>query len=269
MNNPDTAVGGTYRQFSFGGHSLQVDFSEDIYGESFWNQAQNAAWELPTFGFVLLQAKNGSVFIDAGAASGIFSLLAAKRGGTVIAIEPHSTWLRCLKKNVSLNELSSKIQIIDGALGREGGETSFGEKRDARVLSSITVGGADLDAKVKVHSLVDILELAQAQKPSGIALKMDIEGAEYGILTDKQTLDALAKLNVHLFLSIHPGFPRHWGSRRMRIFLGFFDNISLFARLRSVATVSSALGKPVKGPLRFSLSSLLGHDDFLVDFSSM
>lgn len=264
MDNPTTAIS----TFSFVGDSLTIDYSEDISGEVFWLQAENGGWELPTFGFVLLKAKNESVFIDVGASSGIFSLLAAKRGATVIAIEPHSTWLSCLKKNVSLNELSSKIQIIDGALGREKGETSFGEDRDGRVLSNITVGGADLGARVKVHSLIDILELAQAHKPSGIALKMDIEGAEYGILTDKPTLETLKNLNVHLFLSIHPGFPRHWGSRRMRIFLGFFDNISLFARLRSVATVSSALGKPVKGPLRFALSSLLGHDDFLVDFSS-
>lgn len=82
MKYPDATVDGTYRRFWFGGNSLQIDLSEDIYGESFWNKAQNAAWELPTFGFVMLQSKKGYVFIDAGAASGIFSLLAAKGGAT-------------------------------------------------------------------------------------------------------------------------------------------------------------------------------------------
>jgi hypothetical protein len=67
--------------YEIAGHRLEIDLTEDKYGDGMWGEDSRGAWESATIGFVLSNSKPGTLFLDVGAASGIFTLLAAKGGG--------------------------------------------------------------------------------------------------------------------------------------------------------------------------------------------
>ncbi len=273
------------RTFSVTSTSMKIDLQHDIYGETFWLAAADGDWEASTFGYLVLKIRDGTPFIDCGAASGIFSIFAGKLGANVFAIEPHPAWLSCLHQNVRLNGLGTSIAVLEGAVSVEEGTTNFGSSRDSAILSDITLGGTDADKNeiVSIFSLSRILESATSVSALPPFIKMDIEGAEYKILSDVSTLKALRNVSASLFLSIHPGFPRDLRSRisegwrgslfaflnRRRVALiGIIDNWRLFSRIRKEGVIHTPAGKKVKSPYHFVRLSMLGCDDFCVSFSS-
>lgn len=263
--------------YTVAGIPIIADLTNDYYGESFWESAEAGLWELSTFGLVVLNVRKGTPFLDAGAASGIFSVLAATYGGHVYAIEPHPVWASCLRKNLELNNLSGRVTVLEAALSSENGLTSFASNRDTQILSNITLNGHPDEEQwqVPVVSLLSILDQITASSELRPVVKMDIEGAEYRTLTHAPTLHKLKEKEALLFLSLHPAFS-HDKERTTKLgkalqsysnyLKGFGDNLTLFKKLRPVAIVSTVIGKKVSSPLRFACLSLLGYDDFLIDF---
>ncbi|MDV0442885.1 FkbM family methyltransferase [Methanorbis rubei] len=124
-----------------------------------------------------VRISEGDVVFDCGANLGIFSLLAAYRGGEVFAFEPVPEARKLLKQTLDLNpELCERVTIVPYALGKETGEAEFTVLADTLVGSSMILPqeGRKIRAAVTtVDAFVDSEGLARVD-----FLKADIEGAE-------------------------------------------------------------------------------------------
>jgi len=133
-------------------------------------------WHAPTF-FEKHERKlfceavtPGSVVLDVGANVGIYTLLAAKRGARVLAIEADPQNVERLRHHVRLNGFDDRVTIFPmAATDKEGAVTIFRNHRNS--------GNSNLfdgtDPVLVPGSRIDSLEL-----PPIDVCKMDIEGAE-------------------------------------------------------------------------------------------
>ena len=126
----------------------------------------------------------GRTFLDIGANSGLYSLVAAASGGpksAVLAVEPQSEMRRRLAFNARMNDLGN-IQIAGVALSDYEGEDLLrivGENRGATRLSTAQAGDGEA---VRVRKLFNLL---QDYRWTHIDLmKIDVEGDEWRILSD-------------------------------------------------------------------------------------
>jgi len=131
----------------------------------------------------------GSVFYDIGAHIGIHTLYAAKllRGkGHIHAFEPWPDNFRQLTRNIELNHFSKLITPVPLALS------------DHAAVAAMTVGGSDgthrlaaegTSADREVQTVT--LDLYARSAPPPDAIKIDVEGFEYEVLTGgRETLTA-------------------------------------------------------------------------------
>lgn len=120
---------------------------------------------------VIRQRERGT-FVDVGANIGFYSVMAAKQGNTVIAIEPNPSAYRSLLRNIKSNGLESRILALNQAAWSENRwlRLECGKESD---LSKIgTVG-----SRVQAVALDDVL--------SGVSptlVKIDVEGSESHVL---------------------------------------------------------------------------------------
>lgn len=123
--------------------------------------------------------KRGDIVIDAGAHIGTFSIKAAKivgPEGLVIAIEPDSSNLSFLKRNLEENKLNNMVIIPKGIWSRE--------DKLMLHLSSSTEGHGFYqgDAKENESTEVEVNTIDNMLREMGIKkvnfIKMNIEGAE-------------------------------------------------------------------------------------------
>ena len=123
----------------------------------------------------------GGTVVDIGANLGAFALRAARLGArTVLAYEPNGAAFRCLQRNVEVNGLTGIVfprrLAVSAAAGQE---VRF--PLAPSVYNRIATGNESGDFEtVGTTSLAEILAREATQ---GIdLLKIDCEGAEYGIL---------------------------------------------------------------------------------------
>jgi FkbM family methyltransferase len=126
--------------------------------------------------FVLDELKPGDLFVDIGANVGTYTVLASKVcGADTIAVEPDPDTARALRRNIDVNGIADKVQVVEAALGAEEGVTPFTIGRDTvnRVAS-----GDDSDVReVPLRTLDDVLE---GRVPA--IMKIDVEGYEAEVL---------------------------------------------------------------------------------------
>jgi len=129
---------------------------------------------LPSY-FLKWEIKD-AVVVDAGAYPGDFSLIAAKNGCKVIAVEPNPENFRKLQKNIVLNKLENKIILIEKALG------SYCGKRRIYLNEYVTsfYYKSDREKEVDVITLDELISNLGINKVDFV--KMDVEGAELDVL---------------------------------------------------------------------------------------
>ncbi len=151
----------------------------------------HVAYEPGATGAVLNDLREGDVFVDIGANSGYFSVLAALRVGTsgrVYAFEPNPAVRRQLERHVELNQIADRVTVSGLALAGE-------DKDDVRLfvscwpendgIASLTPaaetlarGGLRADASIPVN-VRRFDTWAQSARPARIdVMKIDVEGAE-------------------------------------------------------------------------------------------
>jgi FkbM family methyltransferase len=112
----------------------------------------------------------GSIVLDVGANIGIYTLLAAKRGATVFAIEADPLNAECLRNHVKLNGYSNRVTIYECAATNSESSISLYRDKGNSGHSNIFSGADEITVSGRT---IDSLEL-----PPIDLCKMDIEGAE-------------------------------------------------------------------------------------------
>ena len=181
----------------------------------------------------------------------------------------------CLK-NIALNQgISESILLKLAAVSNVESQMFFKVGSNSNVITEISVGKhSDADTVIPVLSLAKELEI-HARQNEKIIVKMDIEGAEFTILHDLSTLQALKHHRVKLLLAVHPGFYRPIGPSkvfrklRSRIFIlrNFLEAITLFNEISAYAEVYRTNLNPVKSSRIFALLIIASYHEFILDFS--
>lgn len=146
---------------------MDVDPREFI-GVSIWHKPD--LYEKAERELFCSHVSRGSVVLDVGANIGIYSLLAAKRGARVFAIEADSKNAEMLRRNVQLNDMAEPITITEMAATECPKTVILFRNPDNCGGSSMFAGVDGVEVQGRT---VDSLDL-----PPIDVCKMDIEGSE-------------------------------------------------------------------------------------------
>lgn len=122
--------------------------------------------------------KTGDVLYDIGANVGFYTLLGSVcvgSSGRVYSFEPLARNVADLKRHIELNRLSN-CQVIEAAVWQNCGTERFDSSRP-RSMGWLSKAGTDIVSTVALDALVDS---GAARAPN--VLKIDVEGAEFGVL---------------------------------------------------------------------------------------
>lgn len=155
---------------------------------------------------------NGNIIFDIGANIGYYTVLASKKAGQrgkVFAFEPDRQNLSLLKENLSINDCKN-VTIIDKALTDQNTKLAFHEEPYNKGESAIsyeksgkysyTVEGISLDTFISQEKISHI-----------DVIKMDIEGAEIGVLKGAKTFFTKIK-GAKLFIEYNPSSIKRYGN---------------------------------------------------------
>lgn len=126
--------------------------------------------------FVLHLLRPGDLFVDAGANVGSYTVLAAAvAGAEVVAIEPDPDTVRCLRRNIEINNIGHMVEVHECALGANVGSVAFTVGLDT--MNKVALPQSVNTREVRVDTLDRILA---GRKP--VLIKMDVEGFESEVL---------------------------------------------------------------------------------------
>jgi FkbM family methyltransferase len=170
-----------------------ASFDEYVRAESLFYK------EPGTIRLVREELREGDVFYDIGANMGIYSVPAAVavgKRGRVYAFEPHVANAESLLRNVSLNGLQDRVQVMSCALNDSPGFFDFKYEQLAPGTSMSQLG-SDRDAfgrelrpeasELKFATTVDELVAGGAVEPADV-VKIDVDGNELRILRGMRRL---------------------------------------------------------------------------------
>jgi len=256
------------------GQPVRIDLSNDYYGEGFWEKINGNRWEPDTFDFVRLFCDKSTHFLDIGAANGAISVAAALNGASVTAYEPDPIIFSVLKRNIELNPSSRElVEIKHAGVSVDSGKLNFESSSDPQIFSDILFrSGLSQPCQVEVKSLSE--ELRKCNVSKKIVIKMDIEGAEFKILNDLETLKVLHEFNSLMLLAIHPGFNRTYRKSKVHRKISekiwrrsnLRESMSTFSKIQKVANVYRTNLNPVKSKEGFSRLVDAGYHEFILDF---
>jgi FkbM family methyltransferase len=120
----------------------------------------------------------GWFVLDGGANIGVFTVVAAKRGARVVAIEPNHACFERLLQNVTVNGVASLVRPVNAALGAQAGLGTMVVERGGTTGGFVTESSSACSsgAWVQVCTLDELLK-----DDDGLVidlLKLDVEGAE-------------------------------------------------------------------------------------------
>jgi FkbM family methyltransferase len=145
-----------------------------------------------------LNAVRGTV-LDAGAHAGLFTLRAAVNAERVIALEPNPDMYAILRMNVARNGVQN-VETLSRALWTDSGHIDLVEGAHSAATSVFATGQRRF--RVEAATIEDVL--------AGVGqvdlLKLDIEGAEFGVLrsTSPETRERISAIAAELHLNGRP-----------------------------------------------------------------
>lgn len=156
-------------------------------------------YELPLTRLVAAVARRspGGLMVDVGANYGYFALLwtSLHSQNRAIAFEPAPANVAALSANVADNGLSTRIEVIPAAVGRERGEVRFTQNTEQSGWSRISDDGSS----GKALPLVTLDEsLPTARGPIAL-LKIDTEGHDWAVLEGATGLFASRRVEIAVF----------------------------------------------------------------------
>jgi FkbM family methyltransferase len=122
--------------------------------------------------------------IDVGANVGFYTVMFAKalHQGRVISVEPATNALKNLRKNITLNDVSKKVEIFEGVASDTIGELEITTVKGKEEYSSIGVMQhslvSHLDQVTEIVASITLDELVKQKSINPGFIKVDVEGAE-------------------------------------------------------------------------------------------
>lgn len=165
-------------------------------------------WEPDTTAFVVSGLRPGDAFIDVGANIGYFSLLASScvgEAGRVVAIDASPSNYAELKYNVEANN-AANIRAMNAAAGEKKGviEVFWGPSHNAGMATTSpgTRRGLRAEARIEAAPLGELLQNDEIRRAR--LLKIDIEGAEPGVVAGLRSFLAAANPDLEVLLELSP-----------------------------------------------------------------
>jgi FkbM family methyltransferase len=161
-----------------GGEFRYVVSRRDVFARSVvWTDLRT--WEATTQPVLVALARGARTFVDAGAYTGIYSLLACAVNPElrVIAFEPNPTVVGLLRDNIAANNLDDRVRVVHKALSDRAGRVPFAVGVDT------TAGGLRRGGPDERSFDVDVVRADEALDGEPVDLvKLDVEGAEISAL---------------------------------------------------------------------------------------
>src|SRR5712664_1219859 len=145
----------------------------------------------------------GSLFIDAGAHVGMWTLPASKYYTQIIAIEPTPKIARKLRKNLSLNKIEN-VTVVEMALSDKVGNAKFYRWPDGAMgnaLQADPVNYTEDYGKGVEDGIVQTLTIDSLELDSLDCVKLDVEGEEYNAILGG--IKTIRKHHPRLVIEIH------------------------------------------------------------------
>jgi FkbM family methyltransferase len=149
--------------------------------------------------------KPGFIVFDIGANFGlhtIFISALAGKSGKVYAFEPIPSNIRLLKRNIHLNALGNSVVVVEAAVSDSRNETidMTVPGIEVAVSASIATGNDKGYRHIAVNS-VRLDDYAMQRNIAPQFIKIDVEGAEFGVLKSAEGI--LRKFKPVLLIEIH------------------------------------------------------------------
>lgn len=170
------------------GHRLYLDMREPFMA---LHILEHGEWETPLRRVLCKELKKGMVFIDVGANIGVHTLYATSlvgSSGRVIAVEPSPITREILRKNLEINGLLDRVQIVPFAISNKDDEiTTFEYFKEHPAMSGLKVSELTLRQhngsieRVEVKTLT-IDGLVEKYQVIPDLIKIDVEGYERAVL---------------------------------------------------------------------------------------
>lgn len=261
----------------FGDFSLNPEI--DFYGDQYWQAVASKKYEPDTMIFLENSIDSNTDFLDVGAATGAMSLIAASLGARVLAFEPVPKVFSIATQHINSNpDLADKILIKNEAISNVSGRLYLNSTINPKILSTIAFASHDKTSSedfVSVASLEEqILNFHLSNRK--LVIKIDIEGAEWKLLSDSNVLRTLKNYNALVLLAIHPGFYRpfkkfpfglqlvskfFWQMRNAMETYNYFSNILKYAEVRRTNL------EIIVRPRKCVMLMFGGYFEFILDFT--
>lgn len=126
------------------------------------------------------------MFLDIGANNGVYSMIVASVAPDkrIMAFEPFPPIVELLRKNIALNDLNDRVEVVEAALSDEDGEATIylPDPRHGLIETSASLE-AGFSANSTPNLTVPTKRLDSIQLPDAVCVaKVDIEGFELEFL---------------------------------------------------------------------------------------
>ena len=173
---------------------INQEYNDDIILEK-WKDSVSVKEIFMDNEYEILNVKD-KVVLDIGANVGDSSILFCRLGAKkVIALEPQLEFFNRCKRNVSINGLEQKIEIINAGLDDERGFFIIDEKTDSKEFSFKNV---EKGVKIPKMTLENIIP-----SEKNLVLKLDCELCEYKIILNT-TKEILQRFEM-ILIEFHDG----------------------------------------------------------------
>lgn len=155
-----------------------------------------------------LKKSNNSIFVDIGGNIGYYSIMASNFGfDKIYCFEPLENLCLRIEKNILLNNLQNKIQVINKAVDESSQKASIFVSKENLGNSSMIIDSVNSEMKnIETTTLFEFLESNNIKKID--AIKIDIEGYE-----DRALLPYLKQIdfiNLPKLVIIEHVNKKHW-----------------------------------------------------------
>ena len=133
--------------------------------------------EFTDMGFLLHFLRPEDLFVDIGANVGSYTVLAAAHiGSKSISFEPVPHTFNHLVRNIAVNDINSRAQVFNMALGAQKGKIAFTSDLDTANHVAI------LGDRATIQVTVDTLDAILRQEERTMLIKIDVEGFETEVM---------------------------------------------------------------------------------------